>query len=62
MLAVQPCLAADQLHAALADPLQRGLPSCSLTRRARAATAGYITSGGADRATPYTFSFSKPLR
>ena len=36
--------------------------SCSLTRRARAATAGYITSGGADRATPYTFSFSKPLR
>ena len=54
-------LAAHQVHAALADPLQCCLPELLADPAGPRRDSGYVTSG-ADRATPYTFSFSKPLR
>ena len=45
------------------DGMHHRRPGWGVPRHRAATRSGkvYITSGGADRATPYTFSFSKPL-
>ena len=52
VLGFQPRLAVHQVHAAVADPLQRRLPELLADLAGPGPDAGYITSGGADRATP----------